>query len=272
MLQCNFIMLKCNACNLIMLIQFIVSFLGLQVALSGSGALYISSRKDGVSQLSVVDKQNGRVVRTLDTSQADNYSIWNIFAHENVLLLVELRSGQFKCVHVYKNEVYTSYTLQLLIKDSYFLSRVLCGRDYFLRSTLAIDKTTLAIVDLNQSGSQAKFKSIQLGQMDCIFSLVWIARGDEESGEGYLFASGHEGDAFNSQVYELNVKSVVDGALLTPLQIPFMNSYGSRNVFFECAMGTDAILCRELCGKKKWEYKNREYPMNILKLEKIIHR
>ena len=242
-------------------------FLFLGLALSGSGALYLCSRKDGVSQLSVIDKQNGTVVRTLDTSQADNKSYWQIHTHENVLMLVERTADQYKCVHVYENEVYTSYTLQLLIKTD--RSTVLCGRDYLLLRT---DKSTLAIVDLNQSGSQAKFKSIQLGQMEYIASLVWIARGDEESGEGYLFASVAKGDANNSHVYELNVKSVVNGALLTPLQIPFMNSYGSRNVFFECAMGTDAVLCSDLCGKQRSKYKNYERPMNILKLEKIIHR
>ena len=252
-----------------MFIQFIVSFLGLELALSGSGALYLFFRKDGVNQLGVVDKQNGTVVRTLDTSQADKDSIWTIHTHENVLMLVERTGGQYKCVHVYENEVYTSYTLQLLIKKSHYISTVLCGRDYLLLQT---DKSTLAIVDLNQSGSQVKFKSIQLGQMDCITTLVWIARGDEESGEGYLFASEFNKGAFNSHVYELNVKNVVDGALLTPLQIPFMNSYCSRNVFFECAMGTDAVLCSDLCGKKRSEYKNHEYPITILKLEKIIHR
>ena len=237
--------------------------------MSGSGALYLSSRKDGVNQLSVVYNQNGRVVRTLDTSQADNKSFWTIHTHENVLLLVEWSDGQYKCVHVYENEVYTSYTLQLLIKYSRFISTVLCGRDYLL---LLTDQTRLAIVDLNQSGSQAKFKTIKLGKREWIDSLVWIARGDEESGEGYLFASERKEDTFSSHVYELNVKSVVDGALLTPLQIPFMNSYGSRNVNFKCAMGTEAVLCQDLCGKKRSEYKNYERTMNILKLEKIIHR
>ena len=72
-----------------MLIQFIVFFLFLALALSGSGALYVVSRKSWVNQLSVVDKENGTVARTLDTSQADSDFIWTIKAHENVLLLVE---------------------------------------------------------------------------------------------------------------------------------------------------------------------------------------
>ena len=244
-------------------------FLFLALALSGSGALYVVSRKSWVNQLSVVDKENGTVVRTLDTSQADSDFIWTIKAHENVLLLVESKNFQYNYVHVYENEVYRS-SLQLLIKRSSFCySKVSCGRVYVLLQT---DKSTLAIVDLNQSGSQAKFKSIQLGQMEYIHSLVWIARGDEDSGDGYLFASEPEGNAFNSHVYELNLKSVEDGALLTPLQIPFMNSYGSRNFNFRCAMGTDAVFCTDLCGKKKSKYKNYEYPSNILKLEKVIHR
>ena len=222
-----------------------------------------------MKQLSAVDKENGTVVRTLDTSKADNKSYWIIQAHENVLMLVERIGFQYKCVHVYENEVYTSYTLQLLIKYSHRSLSILCGRDYVLLHT---NKSRLVIVDLNQSGSQAKFKSIRLGKIESIHSLVWIARGDEVSGEGYLFASESKGNAFNSHVYELNVKSVVDGALLKPLQVPFMNSYGSRNVLFGCAMGTNAVFCTDLCGKQKSEYKNYEYPMNILKLEKVIHR
>ena len=237
------------------------------LALSGGGALYVHYHNDSVHRVSVVDKENGRVVRTLDTSKLDTDSFQIIHSHENVLLLVEWYFGPntYKCVHVYENEVYKR-TLQLLIKNNVIrISTVLCGRDFLL---LLTDKSTLAIVDLNQSGSKAKFKSIRLGQVTDNFSLLWIERGDEQSGEGYLFASESKEKAFNSHVYELNVKSVVDGALLTPLQIPFMNSYGYRNIFFTCTMGTDAILCSDVCGTKMNE--DEHYcPASILKLEKI---
>ena len=206
-------------------------------------------------------------MRTLDTSKLDTDSFLIIHAHENVLLLVGgyFDSNTYEFVHVYENEVYKR-TLQLLIKINVAcISSALCGRDILL---LLTDESTLAIVDLNQSGSKAQFKSIRLGQVRC-FELLWIGRGDEHSGEGYLFASQQLARPFNSHVYELNVKSVVDGALLTPLQIPFMNSYGSRNIFFKCTMGTDAILCKDLCGKKVNE--DEHYcPASILKLEKIL--
>ena len=253
-----------------MSIQFIIFFIS-GLALSGGGALYVDYRKDGVRRVCVVDKENGTEVRTLDTSKLDTDSFLIIHAHENVLLLVEWYFGPrtYKCVHVYENEVYKR-TIQLLIKvNDISLSTVLCGRDFLL---LLTDESTLTKVDLNQSGSKAKFKSIRLGQMTWINSLVWIASGNDQSGEGYLFATEFKSDAFNSHVYELNVKSVVGGALLTPLQIPFMNSYGSRNIFFRCTMGTDAILCNDLCGKKLSLFKYWEYPLNILKLEKIIQQ
>ena len=239
--------------------------------MSGGGILYVYSRKDEVRTVSVVDKESGRVVRTLDTSKADNKSYWTIHADENVLLVVEwtrLAMSQYKCVHVYENEVHKK-TLQLLIRCNNIISTVLCGRGYLLLHT---HKTTLAIADLNQSGSNAKFKSVQLLQMTDIYSLVWIARGDDQSGEGYLFATEMKDDAYNSHVYELNLKNAGNGDKLTPLQIPFMNSYGSRNVYFRCTMGTDAILCRDLCGKKTSEYKKWVVPVNILKLEKTINQ
>ena len=262
-------MLICNACNLIMSIQFII-FLNSDLALSGGGALYVRYINDRPHRVFVVDKENGTVVRTLDTSKVGNRVSLMIHAHENVLQLVELHVNPrtYKCVHVYENEVYKR-TLQLLIKknDNRFAT-FLCGRDFLLLRT---DESTLAIVDLNQSGSKTQFKTIRLGQVTN-FSLLWIGRGDEQSGEGYLLASEVKEKAFNSHVYELNVKSVVDGALLTPLQIPFMNSYGSRNIYFKCTMGTDAIFCYDSCGKNLTQYETLRYPVNILKLEKIIQQ
>ena len=236
--------------------------------MSGSGSLYVHYRKDGVQKVSVVDKENGRVVRTLNTSKADNDYVWNIHAHGNVFLVVEWSGGQNKCVHVYENEIHKR-TLQLLTQSKYLSLTVMCGRDFLLLETV---DSKLAIVDLNQSGSKAKFNSIQLGQMTSISSIVWIASGNDQSGEGYLFATEVKDDAFNSHVYELNVKSAVDGTVVTPLQIPFINSYGSGNVTFRCAMGTNAVFCSDLCGKNVFEYKKFEYPVNILKLEKIINQ
>ena len=239
--------------------------------MSGSGTLYVLYCNDHLQRVSVVDKENGRVVRTLDTSEEDTNSFLIIRAHENVLLLVQwsYEPSIYKCVYVYEHEVYKR-TLQLLIKKyELAVSTVLCGRNFLLLRTYP--GSTLAIVDLNQSGSKAKFKSIRLAQVTGTFALLWIGRGDEQSGEGYLFASVRKGDAFNSHVYELNVKSVVDGALLTPLQIPFMNSYGSRNIFFKCTMGTDAILCKDSCGKKMTPFSYSD-PLHILKLEKIIQQ
>ena len=234
--------------------------------MSGGGTLYVHSQED--KSVSAVDKENGRVSRILDTSKADKDNGWVVHAHENVLLVVEWVPNVYKSVQVYKNEVHKR-SLQFLLCFNFIFTSVLCGRDYLL---LLSDKTRLAIIDLNQSGSEVNFKSIQLDKMTVIFSLVWVARGDEQSGEGYLFASDRINDACNSYVYELNVNSVVDGALLKPLQIPFMDSYGSRNVYFHCAMGTDAIFCSDLCGKNKSDYNNSDFPLNILKLEKIINQ
>ena len=242
----------------------------LELALSGGGTLYVYYKNYAESDaaVEVVDKENGRVVRTLDTSEADNNSTWSIHAHENVLLVVEWTRGLYKSVHVYENEI-LKRSLQVLIRFEFNISPVLCGREYLL---LLLDKTRLAILDLNQSGSEVNFKSIQLDQMTGISSLVWVARGDEQKGEGYLFASDRMNNAFDSHVYELNVKSVEDGALLKPLHIPFMNSYGSINVYFHCTMGTDAIFCTDLCGKNGSEFTFfGGSPVNILKLEKIIH-
>ena len=240
-----------------------------QLAISGSGTLYVHSRKKDGFTVSVVDKENGRVVRTLDTSIADEYSYCSIHAHENVLLLVEgtRTRHQYECVNVYENEVHQR-RLYLLCECQYIMLSVLCGRDYLLQYT---GISTLALIDLNQSESQAKFKTIQLAQTTYMSSLKWVASGDDQSGEGYLFTSHATNEVFTSQVYELNLKSVVDGTLLTPLLVPFMNRYGSTNVYFRCTMGTDAILCDDLCGKNHTEYKikNYEYPGNILKLTKI---
>ena len=237
--------------------------------MSRGGTLYVYCKNYAESDaaVEVVDKENGRVVRTLDTSEADKNSTWSIHAHENVLLVVEWTRGLYKSVHVYENEI-LKRSLQLLIRFK-FIDTVLCGREYLI---LQLDTTRLAILDLNQSGSEVNFKSIQLDQMTGISSLVWVARGDEQKGEGYLFASDRINNAFDSHVYELNVKSVEDGALLKPLHIPFMDSYGSINVYFHCTMGTDAIFCTDLCGKNGSEFiLYGGFPVNILKLEKIIH-
>ncbi|XP_063726052.1 E3 ubiquitin-protein ligase TRIM65-like isoform X2 [Symsagittifera roscoffensis] len=114
---------------------------------------------------------------------------------------------------------------------------------------LGISGNKIAIVDLSQSGSRAKFESIQLGQMAFFNRLFWIARDDEKSGQGYLFTSDSYEDHLSnrSYVYEMNLKNVVNGTTLLPMQIPFMSCYGNKNILFECALGTDLIFC--MCGK-----------------------
>ena len=192
----------------------------------------------------MVNRETGIVVRNITNSKADFSLLMKIHAHENMLLLVVWQSGRYKCVHVYENEIHKR-TLQLVVASDNNFS-FLCGTEYLL---LGISGNKIAIVDLSQSGSRAKFESIQLGQMAFFNRLFWIARDDEKSGQGYLFTSDSYEDHLSnrSYVYEMNLKNVVNGTTLLPMQIPFMSCYGNKNILFECALGTDLIFC--MCGK-----------------------
>ena len=236
-----------------------------QLALSGSGIFYVFF-DNYIDQKSVrvIDKGDGRVLRTLDTSKADIKANWNLQTHQNLILIVEYnheRSYKYKYVHMYKDEVYKR-KIQLDIPLQRFISpTILCGGNHLLIHTA---ENKVAAVNLNQNiEAQATFKTIQLNQIDNIQNLVWVPRDNEERGKGYLFASEYLSDRFNSQIYELDLHAIP--TTLTPLQIPFMNSYGCKNVAFICTMGKGAILCYDACGKDTGLTRQ----MNILSLEKI---
>ena len=111
--------------------------------MSGGGTLYVHSQENKSKSVSAVDKENGSVVRILNTSKADKDNNWFFHAHENVLLVVEWRQDLYKSVHVYENEV-QKRSLQLEICLSFRNRSVLSGRDYLL---LQLDKVRLAILD-----------------------------------------------------------------------------------------------------------------------------
>ena len=240
-----------------------------KLALSGSGILYVSFEDDSTQKsVSVIDKGDGRVLRTLDTSKADSTAVWILQTHQNLFLIVEYDyEVRHKCVHMYNNEVYKR-TLQLDIplrsyqtSTNYISPTILCGGNNLL---LHKAENEVAAVNLNQNiEAPAKFKTIQLNQMEDIDSLVWLPRDNEETGKGYLLASEYLYDRFNSRIYELDLHAIP--TTLTPLQIPFMNSYGCKNVAFLCTMGKGAILCYDACGKDAGILGQ----VNILSLEKI---
>ena len=240
-----------------------------KLALSGSGILYVSFEDDSTQKsVSVIDKGDGRVLRTLDTSKADSTAVWILQTHQNLFLIVEYDyEVRHKCVHMYNNEVYKR-TLQLDIplrsyqtSTNYISTTILCGGNHLL---LHKAENEVAAVNLNQNiEAPATFKTIQLNQMDDIHNLVWVPRDNEETGKGYLLASEYLYDRFNSRIYELDLHAIP--TTLTPLQIPFMNSYGCKNVAFKSTMGKGAILCYDACGKDTGQAPQ----VNILRLEKI---
>ena len=220
----------------------------------------------------MVDQKNGSVMRTIDTSKADSKNLWTVVTHKNIMVLIECdHNGEYRSAYVYENEVFRN-ALQLRKIPWHFRylrlqQPTLAGKDFLLLHDLY---GSVAVVDLKQTESNPKFKTIHLDK--AIFaktSLVWMETGKQMStGVGYLFASKLFGEwFFRSQVYELNLNTVVDGSSITPMQVPFMDNYGARNVYFIHAVGTNAILCYDLCGKQFRDYDSLGVRVNVLHLE-----
>ena len=221
----------------------------------------------------MVGQANGEILRTVDTSKSNKKAGWTLVAHKNILVILESQLRELKCAHVYENEVHTK-TVQLhqvpVLKFCLPEYSTLCGSSYLLFSHRK--HNAAAVVDLNHIGSKAKTKTISFDQISTIQSLVWMGRGEQTPGEGYVFATSTEPAEnwyrINSQVYEVNLNTVAAGNSITPMPIPFMVTYGSKNVFFECSMGENAILCYDLCGKNTRDYSNRDgCALNVLHLK-----
>ena len=217
-----------------------------------------------ISVVRKIDPDTGRILKTLDTSILTGHDCM-VFSLHNLFFIVEYSFNTYLNVHKYKNDVYKeTITLQIRFENKQWCS-VVCGGDYLL---LLTGENKIAVVDLDSSRkNETKYITIQLNKKRNIFSLVWVPRDDENSGNGYLFVSyilENPYHIFESQIFELNL--FTNTSSIMPLQIPFMETDASKIMYFTCAMGTDAMLCREAI---KTPDKTIE-TVTILKLEKIL--